>query len=80
VTGASTTSPIVRVGVLAVQGDVREHLRALTLAGADAVPVRRPEELAQVDGLVIPGGGAARGRHAGLRVLRRHDPAGHGGA
>jgi 5'-phosphate synthase pdxT subunit len=56
VTGASTTSPIVRVGVLAVQGDVREHLRALTLAGADAVPVRRPEELAQVDGLVIPGG------------------------
>ncbi|HLS40372.1 MAG TPA: pyridoxal 5'-phosphate synthase glutaminase subunit PdxT [Ornithinicoccus sp.] len=55
-TGASTTSPIVRVGVLAVQGDVREHLRALTLAGADAVPVRRPEELAQVDGLVIPGG------------------------
>jgi 5'-phosphate synthase pdxT subunit len=44
------------VGVLALQGDVREHLRALTSAGADAVTVRRPEELAKVDGLVLPGG------------------------
>ena len=55
-TRTSPISPIVRTGVLAVQGDVREHLRALTLAGADAVPVRRPEEMAEVDGLVIPGG------------------------
>ncbi|EWS80414.1 glutamine amidotransferase [Brachybacterium phenoliresistens] len=46
----------VRVGVLALQGDVREHLRVLTDLGADAVLVRRPEELAQVDGLVLPGG------------------------
>ncbi|MEN3611954.1 pyridoxal 5'-phosphate synthase glutaminase subunit PdxT [Plantactinospora sp. ZYX-F-223] len=44
------------VGVLALQGDVREHLAALTAAGAAARPVRRPEELEQVDGLVIPGG------------------------
>jgi pyridoxal 5'-phosphate synthase pdxT subunit len=44
------------VGVFALQGDVREHLRALTDAGADAVAVRRPEELAAVDGLVLPGG------------------------
>ncbi len=44
------------VGVLALQGDVREHLRALTQAGADAVIVRRPEELAKVGGLVLPGG------------------------
>ncbi|EFL21835.1 glutamine amidotransferase subunit PdxT (Glutamineamidotransferase glutaminase subunit pdxT) [Streptomyces himastatinicus ATCC 53653] len=44
------------VGVLALQGDVREHLAALTAAGAQARPVRRPEELAEVDGLVIPGG------------------------
>jgi pyridoxal 5'-phosphate synthase pdxT subunit len=44
------------VGVLALQGDVREHLRALTSAGADAVTVRRPEELAKVDGLVLSGG------------------------
>lgn len=45
-----------RIGVLAIQGDVVEHIRALTLAGAVAIPVRRPEELATVDGLVIPGG------------------------
>ncbi len=44
------------IGVLALQGDVREHLAALAAADAAAVPVRRPEELAGVDGLVIPGG------------------------
>ncbi len=44
------------VGVLALQGDVREHLAALTAAGARAVSVRRPAELDEVDGLVLPGG------------------------
>jgi pyridoxal 5'-phosphate synthase pdxT subunit len=44
------------IGVLALQGDVPEHRRALQDAGAWAVPVRRPEELHQLDGLVIPGG------------------------
>ena len=44
------------VGVLALQGDVPEHLRALEAAGAAATPVRRPEELERIDGLVIPGG------------------------
>jgi 5'-phosphate synthase pdxT subunit len=44
------------VGVLALQGDVREHLAALESVGARAVTVRRPAELAAVDGLVIPGG------------------------
>jgi 5'-phosphate synthase pdxT subunit len=44
------------IGVLALQGDVREHLAALERSGARAVPVRRPEELDAVDGLVIPGG------------------------
>ncbi|MEV4213914.1 pyridoxal 5'-phosphate synthase glutaminase subunit PdxT [Micromonospora sp. NPDC049662] len=44
------------IGVLALQGDVREHVAALTAAGADARPVRRPGELDAVDGLVIPGG------------------------
>lgn len=44
------------IGVLALQGDVREHLVALAEADALARPVRRPEELAEVDGLVIPGG------------------------
>ena len=48
------TDPV--VGVLALQGDVREHLAALTASGARAVPVRRPAELAAVDGVVIPGG------------------------
>ncbi|MFF3764014.1 pyridoxal 5'-phosphate synthase glutaminase subunit PdxT [Streptomyces sp. NPDC001922] len=44
------------IGVLALQGDVREHLVALAEADAQARPVRRAEELAEVDGLVIPGG------------------------
>ncbi|MFD5736368.1 MULTISPECIES: pyridoxal 5'-phosphate synthase glutaminase subunit PdxT [Streptomyces] len=44
------------IGVLALQGDVREHLKALADAGAQARPVRRAEELAAIDGLVIPGG------------------------
>ena len=44
------------VGVLAFQGDVAEHLRALSGTGARAVAVRRPDELDAVDGLVIPGG------------------------
>ncbi|MFF9865791.1 pyridoxal 5'-phosphate synthase glutaminase subunit PdxT [Streptomyces sp. NPDC013953] len=48
------TTPL--IGVLALQGDVREHMIALAAADAVARPVRRPEELAEVDGLVIPGG------------------------
>lgn len=46
----------VRVGVLALQGDVREHVRVLGALGAEVELVRRPIELAAVDGLVIPGG------------------------
>lgn len=45
-----------RIGVLALQGDTREHLAALREAGADAMPVRRRSELESVDALVIPGG------------------------
>lgn len=45
-----------RVGVLALQGDTREHLAALREAGADPVPVRRRDELDAVGALVIPGG------------------------
>ena len=44
------------VGVLALQGDFREHLASLRALGADARPVRRAEELAAGQGLVIPGG------------------------
>ena len=49
-------NPTPTIGVLALQGDVREHRAMLERAGATAVAVRRPSELAQVDGLVIPGG------------------------
>jgi 5'-phosphate synthase pdxT subunit len=44
------------IGVLALQGDVREHLAALAECGVIARPVRRPEELDSVDALVVPGG------------------------
>jgi pyridoxal 5'-phosphate synthase pdxT subunit len=45
-----------RVGVLALQGNVREHAHMLEAVGAEPVPVRRESELAAVDGLIIPGG------------------------
>ncbi|CAM3217671.1 pyridoxal 5'-phosphate synthase glutaminase subunit PdxT [Nocardioides dubius] len=44
------------IGVFALQGDVREHLAALEAVGVTTLTVRRPEELARCDGLVIPGG------------------------
>ncbi|MEY9850861.1 5'-phosphate synthase pdxT subunit [Leifsonia sp. EB41] len=55
-TAAAATVTGLRVGVLALQGDFREHLAVLRGLGADAVPVRRAEELESIDGLVIPGG------------------------
>jgi pyridoxal 5'-phosphate synthase pdxT subunit len=51
---ATPAAPV--VGVLALQGDVSEHLSALSAVGASAVPVRRGDELEAVDGLIIPGG------------------------
>ncbi|MGN7457366.1 pyridoxal 5'-phosphate synthase glutaminase subunit PdxT [Paenibacillus pasadenensis] len=45
-----------KIGVLALQGAVAEHIHSLQSAGAEAVPVKRPEELEALDGLVIPGG------------------------
>ena len=45
-----------RIGVLAVQGNFREHVAMLRRLGADAVEVRKPGELERLDGLVIPGG------------------------
>jgi 5'-phosphate synthase pdxT subunit len=50
----TTRRPV--IGVLALQGDVREHAAVLDRAGAQARPVRRVSELAEVDGLVLPGG------------------------
>jgi 5'-phosphate synthase pdxT subunit len=49
-----STSP--RIGVLALQGDVREHSAALRRVGAEPLAVRRPEHLDGLDGLVLPGG------------------------
>jgi 5'-phosphate synthase pdxT subunit len=45
-----------RVGVLAVQGNFREHAAMLRRLGADAVEVRKPEQLEGLDGLIVPGG------------------------
>jgi len=45
-----------RIGVLALQGDFAMHARALTRCGADVVEIRKPEQLADIDGLVMPGG------------------------
>jgi len=45
-----------KIGVLALQGDVREHARALEGAGATPVPVKRVDQLDDVDGLIVPGG------------------------
>ncbi|GAC1332882.1 MAG: pyridoxal 5'-phosphate synthase glutaminase subunit PdxT [Chloroflexota bacterium] len=45
-----------RIGVLALQGDVAEHASMLAASGADTVPVKRAEQLDDVDGLIIPGG------------------------
>lgn len=68
-----------RVGVLALQGGVREHAASLEAAGTTAVPVRRPGELSGLDGLVLPGGESttmdkllrAFGVYAPLRELIR---------
>jgi 5'-phosphate synthase pdxT subunit len=56
VAGRSLSLSKGKVGVLALQGDFREHIAVLRSLGADAVPVKRPEELERVAGLVIPGG------------------------
>src|SRR5216110_2518813 len=45
-----------RIGVLAVQGNFREHATMLRRLGVDAVEVRKPEQLDDLDGLVVPGG------------------------
>jgi 5'-phosphate synthase pdxT subunit len=45
-----------KVGVLALQGDVREHINALAECGVSAVPVRTATEISSIDGLILPGG------------------------
>ncbi len=59
-----------RIGILAVQGDFREHAAMLRGLGADVVEVRRPDELAETDGIVLPGGeSTAIGKLVGLSGL-----------
>lgn len=62
-----------RIGVLALQGDVREHVAALRRAGADTVALRRATELDSIDGLVIPGGESTTMSHL-LGVVGLFDP------
>jgi 5'-phosphate synthase pdxT subunit len=79
------------IGVLALQGDFREHAQALGRLGADVDEVRLPEDLDGLDGLVIPGGESTTMMHLArlygldeaiptsrpdLRHVRRDDPAG----
>jgi 5'-phosphate synthase pdxT subunit len=45
-----------KIGILAVQGDFREHAAMLRQLGAEPIEVRKPEQLEELDGLVIPGG------------------------
>lgn len=45
-----------KIGVLALQGAVAEHIRMLQKAGAEGVPIKRTEQLADIDGIIIPGG------------------------
>ncbi len=64
-----------KIGVLAIQGDFEAHRRRLEELGAEVVLVRQPEELDQVDGLVIPGGESTTflkflGRNGFLEKLR----------
>lgn len=61
------------IGVLALQGDTREHLAALQEAGAEAITVRRRAELDVVDGLVLPGGESTAMSHL-LRDFDLLDP------
>ena len=66
-----------RVGILALQGDVSEHERALLRSGAQTFRIRRPADLAQVDGIVLPGGesttiGLLLDESGLLPVLRDH--------
>jgi pyridoxal 5'-phosphate synthase pdxT subunit len=69
------------VGVLALQGDVREHLHTLESLGVAAAPIKTPDQLGAVDGLVIPGGesttiGKMAVRFGLLEPLRRSIDAG----
>jgi 5'-phosphate synthase pdxT subunit len=58
-----------KIGVLAIQGDYAAHAEALAESGADPVEVRKPDQLAGLDGLILPGGEST----TVLRFLEKHD-------
>lgn len=60
---------MVKIGVLALQGAVREHIRALEACGAEAVSIKKVEQLQDIDGLVIPGGESTTMR----RLIDKYD-------
>lgn len=47
---------MIKIGVLGLQGAVREHVRSIESCGAEAIVIKKAEQLAQIDGLIIPGG------------------------
>ncbi|MDF4756617.1 pyridoxal 5'-phosphate synthase glutaminase subunit PdxT, partial [Vibrio parahaemolyticus] len=47
---------MVKIGVLGLQGAVREHVKSVEASGAEAVVVKRIEQLEEIDGLILPGG------------------------
>jgi 5'-phosphate synthase pdxT subunit len=59
---------LLRVGVLAIQGDYAAHARALAEVGADPFEVRKPDQLSELDGLILPGGEST----TMLKFLERH--------
>ena len=81
-TGANALLSLPRIGVLAIQGDYDAHAQALREAGAEPVLIRKPEELAAIDGLIIPGGESTTflkflerdGFLASLRDFVQHKP------
>jgi len=64
-----TRSSHPRIGVLAIQGDYAAHAEALAESGADPVEVRKPDQLAGLDGLILPGGEST----TVLRFLEKHN-------
>lgn len=69
------------IGVLALQGAVAEHIRSINLAGAEGVAVKKTEQLAEVDGLIIPGGesttiGKLMRKYGFIEAIREYAQAG----
>lgn len=60
---------MIKIGVLALQGAVREHIRSLEACGVEAVAVKRKDELQDLDGLILPGGESTAMR----RLIDKYD-------